>query len=275
MESLYYSAMKDRAKNVARLALDFLGLDVVRASSRNDFHYFLSLLQPYKTDFPLIRVGSDNDGGYLIPDDLSNLDAIYSPGVAESSDFEAFFLSRGLQCHLADNSVVSPPIFHENITFVRKHLGLWETDKEMSLEDWVHRNTPNSSNLLLQMDIEGSEWAVLTHTPDSILRQFRIVVVEFHDVHKIFNSEGLASARAVFEKMLRFFEVVHLHPNNGGGYIRYRGKSIPRVVEVTFIRKDRVTHLEKIEKFPHDLDSPNLPWLPDFRLSSSFFLKHQ
>lgn len=259
-------------KNLARNIFDYLGLDVVRCSSRSDFHRFLSLLQPFKTNIPLIRVGSNHDGGYLIPDDLTGLGAIFSPGVAQSSDFEAFFLSRGLRCYLADNSVAGPPIQNENISFVKKHLGLWESDSEMTLEYWVRINIPETADLLLQMDIEGSEWAVLAHTPDDILKQFRIVVVEFHDIQKIFNVDGLASATKVFEKLLRFFEVVHVHPNNGGGYIRFRGKNIPRVIEVTFIRKDRVFNRELIRAFPHNLDSPNLPLLPDIPLSSSLFL---
>jgi len=267
--------MKDYLKNFLRLVLDFLGLDLVRSSSRREFHKFFTLLQPYKTNIPLIRAGGNHDGGYLLPDDLSDLDAVYSPGVSESSDFEAFFLSQGLRCYLADNSVAAPPIQHKNISFERKHLGLWESEKEMSLEYWVSSNTPRASELLLQMDIEGSEWAVLTHAPDNILKQFRIIIVEFHDIQKVFNNEGLALATQVLEKMLRSFEVVHVHPNNGGGYIKFRGKQVPRVIEVTFIRKDRVTSRELITKFPHNLDSPNLPMLPDEPLSSYLFMGHQ
>jgi hypothetical protein len=267
--------MKDFLKNFLRFVLDFLGLDLVRSSSRREFHKFFTLLQPYKTNIPLIRAGGKHDGGYLLPNDLSDLDAIYSPGVAESSDFEAFFLARGLRCYLADNSVVAPPIQDKNISFERKHLGLWESEREMSLEYWVRSNTPHASELLLQMDIEGSEWAVLTHTPDNILKQFRIIIVEFHNIQKVFNSEGLSMATQVLEKMLRFFEVVHVHPNNGGGYIKFRGKEIPRVIEVTFIRKDRVISRELITEFPHKLDSPNLPMLPDDPLSSTLFVSPQ
>jgi len=267
--------MKDFFKNFLRFVLDFLGLDLVRSSSRREFHKFFTLLQPYKTNIPLIRAGGNHDGGYLLPDDLSDLDAVYSPGVAESSDFEAFFLAQGLRCYLADNSVVAPPIQDKNISFERKHLGLWESEREMSLEYWVRSNTPNASELLLQMDIEGSEWAVLTHVPDSILKQFRIIIVEFHDIQKVFNHEGLSLATQVLEKMLRFFEVVHVHPNNGGGYIKFRGKQIPRVIEVTFIRKDRVISRELITEFPHNLDSPNLAMLPDEPLSSTLFISPQ
>ncbi len=267
--------MKDLLKNFLRFVLDFLGLDLVRSSSRREFHKFFTLLQPYKTNIPLIRAGGKHDGGYLLPNDLSDLDAIYSPGVAESSNFEAFFLAQGVRCYLADNSVVAPPIQDQNISFERKHLGLWESEREMSLEYWVRSNTPHASELLLQMDIEGSEWAVLTHTPDEILKRFRIIIVEFHNIQKVFNSEGLSMATQVLEKMLRFFEVVHVHPNNGGGYIKFRGKQIPRVIEVTFIRKDRVISRELITDFPHKLDSPNLPMLPDVPLSNTLFVSPQ
>lgn len=263
--------MMENLKNLSRFLLDCLGLDIVRASSTHDFHSFLSLLQPHSTGFKLFRAGGEYDGGYLIPDDLDGLDGIYSPGVAESSEFEGYFLARGLKCYLADNSVSSPPIIDENIVFEKKHLGLWETESEMTLENWVLRNTPNAHNLLLQMDIEDAEWAVLTNTPDDILNRFRIVVVEFHNLHRILNVHGLGTARTTISKMLRTFEIAHVHPNNGGGYLKFRGKLLPRVIEITFIRKDRVTSLEKITGFPHELDSPNLPKLPDFQISSELF----
>jgi len=266
-------AMLDKAKDLARFMLDRVGLDIVRSSTQKDFHQFLSLLQPQKSKFPLVRVGGQNDGGYLIPDDLDGLDAIYSPGVAESSDFEAYFSSQGLWCFLADNSVDLPPIHNDKIFFEKKHIGLSVSEHEMTLEDWVLRNTPDSTDLVLQMDIEGSEWAVLTHVPESILSKFRIVVVEFHNLHRIFNSEGLASANLALTKLLGFFEIVHLHPNNGGGHIRFRNKHVPRVIEITFIRKDRVSNLEPITIFPHKLDAPNLPNLPDFYLSTDLFKK--
>jgi hypothetical protein len=100
------------------------------------------------------------------------------------------------------------------------------SEHEMTLENWVLRNAPQTTNLVLQMDIEGVEWVVLTHTPESILNRFRIVVVEFHNLHRIFNSEGLTSANLALIKLLQFFEIVHLHPNNGEGiYVFARNMS--------------------------------------------------
>ena len=49
---------------------------------------FVRRLRPVSTDKPLIRIGSQADGGYLIPDDLEGIDYCFSPGVAEASDLE-------------------------------------------------------------------------------------------------------------------------------------------------------------------------------------------
>jgi hypothetical protein len=41
------------------------------------------------TDVPLIRLGADGDGGYLVPDDLEDVAACFSPGVDDRASFES------------------------------------------------------------------------------------------------------------------------------------------------------------------------------------------
>jgi len=43
------------------------------AVSKLQLAEFLKRLHPYDADKPLIRVGGDGDGGYLIPDDLEGI----------------------------------------------------------------------------------------------------------------------------------------------------------------------------------------------------------
>ena len=66
-----------------------------------------------------------------------------------------------------------------------------DTDKGTTLEGWIDRNTPNSRQmtLLLQMDIEGAEFCVLLSTPTETLKRFRIMIIEFHLFHKIADPE--------------------------------------------------------------------------------------
>jgi hypothetical protein len=60
--------------------------------------------------------------------------------------------------------------------------------------------------------------------------------------------------------------VVHVHPNNGGGVIKVGRFEVPRVVEFTFLRKDRSPMLGFRQDFPHPLDAPNLIEIPDTSL---------
>lgn len=40
---------------------------------------------PNEIDVPLIRLGGNSGGGYIIPDDLENISACFSPGVSDIS----------------------------------------------------------------------------------------------------------------------------------------------------------------------------------------------
>ena len=45
---------------------------------------------------------------------------------------------------------------------------------------------------------------------------------------------------AVFAKLARNFSIAHVHPNNCRGVISRGGMAVPRVIEVSFIRNDRI-----------------------------------
>ena len=46
------------------------------------------LLKPKASKTPLIRIGGDIDGSYLVPDDLDGITACFSPGVGEGGEEE-------------------------------------------------------------------------------------------------------------------------------------------------------------------------------------------
>ena len=67
-------------------------------------------LQPYNVGKDLIRLGAKRDGGYLVPDDLVEIEACFSPGVSTVSEFEKDCFKRGMKIFLADKSVDKPKI---------------------------------------------------------------------------------------------------------------------------------------------------------------------
>ena len=75
----------------------------------------------------LIRLGGRGDGAYLLPDDLQNIEACFSPGVCDSKLFEDDLTKKfNIDCHMCDFSTdlnkLSTPIIKTKQTFEKKWL---------------------------------------------------------------------------------------------------------------------------------------------------------
>ena len=218
--------------------------------------FFLNA-RPLNTNFQLVRYGSLNDGGYLVPDDLSGIVACFSPGVAKVADFENQITKKNIPCFLADYLVENPPFKNNLFDFERKFLGQQNNDKYMTLADWVKRKAPEHGDLILQMDIEGNEYGVLLDSDNELLKRFRVLIIEFHNFEGLLHLRNFELINIVFQKLLKNFAVVHIHPNNFSATTRYHGYEIPSDIEYTFLRKDRILNSEPAAKFPHPLDAKN------------------
>jgi hypothetical protein len=225
----------------------------------DQFENLLMDLYPVKTKYPLIRIGGDNDGGYLIPDDLSGISTCFSPGVDVTASFEQDLLSRGIRSHLADASVDAPPDGLEVASFTKKFLGGVNDGEFMTLEFWVRRHGGYLGDLILQMDIEAHEYETILATPLDILRRFRIIAMEIHHAECWFNNPiAWGCVNSFFAKLLDNFHVVHNHPNNNCPFIEVEGILIPTTFELTLLRKDRAAPEGYCTEFPHPLDQPNV-----------------
>lgn len=222
-------------------------------------------IRPIATNVPLIRIGADEDGGYLIPDDLDGIRACYSPGVDQIASFETALLRHGIPSHLADRSVDGPPPGTIAASFIKKFIGANSSGDYISLQQWVSdtEGTDGAGDLLLQMDIEGGEYESILSTPDSLLSRFRIIAIEFHDIETWGQTHFLSMVEATFGKLLNLFHVVHNHPNNAMGIVDMNGFLSPRLFEITLLRKDRVKETFGLASLPHALDRRNLLDRPD------------
>jgi hypothetical protein len=175
---------------------------------------------------------------------------------------------------MADFSVESPPLVHPLLSFEKLFIGPKTDGKTfISLEDWVASKQIEGNDLILQMDIEGYEWSVLDSTPPSVLKRFRIIVIEFHDLDEMMtNPLKLHQVEIVFGKLAADFESVHIHANNCCPPLRFRSVKIPRVLEVTFLRKTGLSQTEDRQpaRIPHELDINNLPNRKPVRLTSDW-----
>ncbi len=226
----------------------------------------LSVLERFRPDqsgHDLIRVGPELDGGYLLPDDLAGIKALYSPGVSDTLGFDLEIANRGVPCFLADGTVNEPANMHKAMTFEKMMIGDGPTASFMTLESWVRRTAPPQGDLMLQMDIEGAEYDVLLDTPSSLLDRFRIIVVELHSIDGYLLDERRSVLGRFMDHLLKNHMICHVHPNNVLLPVNILGRMVPPIVELTLLRKDRVVngvHDEAL--YPHPLDGPNISETP-------------
>jgi hypothetical protein len=238
-------------------------------TKKEDLAEFFASRNRVRTNFELIRVGGAGDGGYLIPNDLEGINALFSPGVDQICEFELFFAQQGVTCFLADGSVDKPPVINPNFRFTRKFVHQGASSKSwINFDDWIRSNSLMDGNSLLQMDIEGGEWQIFSNISVDVLRSFRTIVVEFHGLHQLAYATSFETIRKAMDLLEKHFYLVHLHPNNAESMQDIQGFMVPALLEATYIRKDRVLSRASDPYLANPLDRKNVPGLPDVDLGA-------
>lgn len=221
-------------------------------------------------NFPnFLRVGSFNDGGYIVPKKMIDLaDAVLSGGLGSNWDFEISWnrLNPEIIIHAYDASVIRKNLEKEIADY---YDNIWDNQKRIHftknlgldffpLSDAVKLLTVQ--NIFLKLDIEGSEYLCID---DIIENKNKIIgmALEFHDIQN-YNYKRFESS---IKKLQEVYEIVHLHGNN---FLPYPPDGqIPYVLEITLIRKDYVVD-DSLRNmvFLFDLDQPNDPMRCDWFL---------
>lgn len=245
--------------------------EIVPGTTLENHRKLLQLLIPVNNNVELIRVGSSTDGGYLLPNDLSGIQMCISPGVADSWGFELELLSEYQIKSLMIDASIETPKLQQGLEFRQLWLGPANDKITLSMNTIIRSQLElGNDELLLQMDIEGAEYASLMATDLELLSKFRIAVIEFHDLEmwKI-NSYFAKVVLPLFEKLTELFDIVHLHPNNGGLNFNWHGVKHPSGIEVTFHRKDRANGYSGNRNVPNKLDSVSSANRPDIQFPKS------
>ncbi len=242
-----------------------LGFHVAMRVETQEVLSLIQKLRPFDCGKELIRVGGPGDGGYLIPNDLEGVEYCFSPGVGGNCAFENQLANLGIKSFMADYSVDGPPVSRPEFTFDKKFVGAYDSERFMTMAFWKEKYLKDyAGELVLEMDVEGSEYGVILNMPDALLYQFRIMAIEFHDLDLLFERSAFPLISSCFEKILRNFCVVHIHPNNCRPPVKCGKIEIPRVLEFTFLNRRRVASTRPRSDFPHKLDfeSEQRPPLP-------------
>jgi hypothetical protein len=226
-----------------------------------------------KKNYDLIRLGRNNDGGYLVEkNSIKNSKTLISFGIENDWSFEAHFKSQNnIKIFAYDYSVNNYFWSHQskdlhflfneffseknkNFFFAKKigktglkyfeNISLEISDIFNSLDFNLFGET---KPIFFKIDIEGSEYRIL----DDLINYQKVIeglVVEFHnvDLH--------------LEKISKFIdninlELCHIHGNNFENLDKF---GIPTTLELTF-SKNPIKLNDNLVNFPNFLDQKNNP----------------
>ena len=91
--------------------------------------------------------------------------------------------------------------------FTPQFLGNKTEGHFITLSDWINAaNIEKSSSKILQMDIEGSEYEVLTYENLETLSSFSLMVIEFHGLENIFERYFLMMISSILKNFAKAFQ---------------------------------------------------------------------
>jgi ribosomal protein S26 len=242
---------------------------------KKDLKNLINKLFIYDVGYPLIRIGSKKDGGYLVPKILNKIRYCFSPGVGQSFAFEKNLKKYKIHSFLADNTVQDPSSLNDKYDFVKKNLNSHNNNNNITLKNWIInkiKNKKEQNRLLLQMDIEGSEITIINHSNDNLLKKFSILIIEVHYLNALSTKSGLKLFDKFFSKILKNFYIYHMHANNCCGLNKIHEYDIPTVLEFGFINKELIKFKKLLKyKLPHKLDYKCVADKKDIKIPTFFY----
>ena len=227
------------------------------------------LLRPYAIDPPLLRVGGDGDGGYVMAD-LFNASRAISIGVGPDVSWDADIARRGIAVAMFDPTVEAPPTAVPGSTFHRIGLGTPEQAHATGLdlapfERIAELADAVGEEALLKIDIEGAEWEALAAVAD--VSRFPQIALELHDLNRLRDEELGRNVLAVLEMLHRTHLPIHLHGNNEEPAVRFDRLWLPDALEVSYLRRDLAAGARPARQIDTSLDAPSNRRFADIDLS--------
>jgi hypothetical protein len=241
---------------------------------RNDIWKNLELLTVYHFDNK-VRLGINNDGGYVIGDLDGGYDCYISAGVSNEESFSRDFIKKynmnNTNSYAFDGTINDYPYeYTRDITYVKKNIGRINDNNNVNLSYLIG----NYNNIFLKMDIEGGEYPWLSSLSENQLNKFKQIVIEVHGITDDSYGSMVHDKITCLSKLKNTHYIIHVHGNNFGGVTN----GIPCVVELTYVNKNYFTFPPELnrQEFPvESLDFPNNTSVPDIKLNYYPFLHVQ
>jgi hypothetical protein len=187
-------------------------------------------LTPVDPCLPTVTVGP-----YVLLDSPLNVKAIFGYGVDRGVAFENELAAKwGVPAFVFDHTIESAevPELGPNVTYTPEGIGAIDKGPTFTLDKHVRQFGHDGQDIILKLDIHGYEWDVLRECNLANVAQ---LVVTMHDMN--------AAPAEVIARLGTLFHLVHIHGDDRvtpPNFQLDRAKTMPRVLEATWARKDLV-----------------------------------
>jgi hypothetical protein len=244
--------------SVAVGALAAMPLTRAKPTARDVRERLLLELQPVAlSNCTMQRIGSANDGGYLMCGNLlDDVRSAYSYGIGPADDWGCE-ISQTLGVPVHQYDCFSPPhnacasgrsAFHDECIGARTET--LDAKQFDTLARQIARNGDAANTLVVKIDVEGAELESLAATPNRVLDRIDQLAMEIHGID--------ARYLALVRRLKRQFHLVHVHYNNQACSVRFR--PLPAwAYQVLFVHK-RIGVIDPARPtptLPHALDAPD------------------
>ena len=232
-----------------------------------------------KSQFDLIRLGEDNDGGYLICQNAyKESKFLIGLGINDDWSFEESFQKEfiGFDDQLSFKfllkkflmniimlrlSKIIPSLLkikyylNNRKSFIKKTINSFDNKKFnfISLNSIISNYCNLNRDIFLKVDIEGAEYRILEQIIQNE-NKLSGLVIEFHNID--LHLDRIKNFINTFS-----LKLVHIHGNN---FSKTNSINDPYTIELTFSRNPKV--VDSKYKLPHHFDMPNDPSQEEIKL---------
>lgn len=245
-----------------RTYMDIMQKDFERGGYFYDYMKAIkSATAVFDADTEFLRTGRKNDGGYVMADCFGGVKTAYSLGICDDVSWDKDMAEKNIDVFMYDHTVDNLPEENPHFHFFKYGIGGKSEGVFKTLDDLISENGhENDNNMILKMDIEGSEWEVIENT--EALGKFSQIAIELHDLCRT------ADERIIFclEKLVKTHAPVHIHANNCSDVCFFGDAMLPDALEITYLRRSDFVFSENTRFFPTKLDMKNDTSKPEIML---------
>lgn len=235
-----------------------------RAANRWNLKIIDVLERKLLSNVKLIRIGSLNDGGYLVPELFTKDQIWFCIGLGYNIEFENDLESRKNLVLSFDHTIENrPKKLNKNVKYFAAG---WGSTKESRDKHELHTlnslfeisgQYPETSALwCLKFDIEGNEWKCLEQI-NVMKNKPAVIVCELHGALWGSSQYYKENIPVDLAKFLKDYLICSLSGNNFSPFFKNNKYGLYDVFELTLIRKDLVRKLSYTNNRTHALLSKN------------------